>query len=160
MADPITDVGGEAAFPTRFSGPGQSPGFLLWQATNAWQRRIRAVLEPLEVTHVQFVLLASLGWLTREGGAPTQADLARQAHTDVMMTSQVLRALEARALVTRTPAPTDARARLLALTDAGRALVARALPLVEAADLAFFAEAGVAAADAIAVLRPLAGMAG
>jgi len=155
MAD-ATDGSAERGFPTRFSGPGTSPGFLLWQATNAWQRRIRAVLEPLEVTHVQFVLLASLGWMGRKGESPTQADLARLARTDVMMTSQVLRALEARALVTRTPAPHDARARLLALTDAGRALVARALPLVEAADVAFFAEAGVPAADAVAVLGPLA----
>jgi DNA-binding MarR family transcriptional regulator len=59
-----------------------------------------------------------------------------------MMTSQVLRALEARGLVTRAPHPDDARARVLAPTDAGRRAVSRALPVVEDADAAFFAAAG------------------
>src|SRR3546814_15453085 len=40
--------------------PENSPGFLLWQVTNQWQRRLRATLEPLGLTHVQFVLLAGL----------------------------------------------------------------------------------------------------
>jgi hypothetical protein len=37
-----------------------SPGLLLWRATLRWQRRIVAALKPLGLTHVQFVLLASL----------------------------------------------------------------------------------------------------
>ncbi|MDB4947957.1 MAG: transcriptional regulator SlyA [Gemmatimonadetes bacterium] len=149
-----TDVG---CFSSRFAGPAESPGLLLWQATNAWQRKVRAALEPVGVTHVQFVLLASIGWMEHAGGAPTQAALARHARTDAMMTSQVLRALETRGLVTRTPAPHDARVRLLALTDAGRTLVARALPRVEAADVAFFAAAGAELGETVALLRRLAG---
>ena len=41
-----------------FESPDDSPGFLLWQVTNLWQRRIRAALEPLGLTHVQFVFVA------------------------------------------------------------------------------------------------------
>lgn len=59
--------------------PEQSPGFLLWRATLSWQRRIRSVLEPRQLTDVQFVLLASLGgWPTttmsrlRRSGLPTK----------------------------------------------------------------------------------------
>jgi DNA-binding MarR family transcriptional regulator len=95
------------------------------------------------LTHVQFVLLASLWWLTDHGdGPPTQARLAAQAGTDPMMTSQVLRRLEARGLLTRAPDPADSRARQLHLTSAGLALVARALADVEAADDEYFAAVG------------------
>jgi hypothetical protein len=42
----------------RFGAPERSPGFVLWRAMLAWQRRIRAALAPYELTHVQFVMLA------------------------------------------------------------------------------------------------------
>lgn len=45
---------------TRYpDGPATSPGFLLWHVTLRWQRAITAALRPLDLTHVQFVLLAS-----------------------------------------------------------------------------------------------------
>jgi DNA-binding MarR family transcriptional regulator len=115
----------------------------LWRVTLAWQRRIRAVLESHELTHVQFVLLASLWWLVdREDDPPTQTRLAQQAGTDPMMTSQVIRRLEARGLLERALDPADSRARRLHLTAAGRALVGRALADVEAADGNYFAPLG------------------
>ena len=123
---------------TRFGGPGQSPGFLLWRATLAWQRAIRAALAPHDLTHVQFVLLASLWWLTERDQPPTQAALAAQAGTDAMMTSQVVRRLEQAGLLERRPHPRDTRARQLALTPAGRARLTGALADVEAADAEFF----------------------
>jgi DNA-binding MarR family transcriptional regulator len=58
------------------------------------------------------------------------------------MTSQVLRALESRALLRRLPHPTDARARALTLTEEGRALADRAVKVVESCDAAFFAALG------------------
>jgi DNA-binding MarR family transcriptional regulator len=125
---------------TRFGAPERSPGFLLWRATLAWQRRIRAALEPHGLTHVQFVLLASLWWAEdHEQQAPTQARLAAQAGTDQMMTSQVLRRLEARGLLHRAADASDTRARRLRLTPAGRELIARALADVESADAHHFA---------------------
>jgi len=104
----------------------------LWRVTLSWQRRIRSVLEPYELTHVQFVLLTSLWWLAdHEDQPPTQARLAQHAGTDPMMTSQVTRKLETRKLLERALDPTDSRARRLHLTAAGRAVVARALKDVE-----------------------------
>lgn len=86
------------------------------------------------------MLLASLWWLTNLGDTePTQAHLADHARTDPMMTSQVLRKLEARGLLTRTQHPRDSRARVLHLTRAGTRLVARALADVEGADEEYFA---------------------
>ena len=120
-----------------------SLGFLLWHATLRWQRLIAAALRPLELTHVQFVLLAVLWWFTEvRGERPTQRALADQAGTDRMMTSQVLRALERRGLVERPAHPTDARARELGLTSAGSALALRAIVVVEEVDRRYFAAVG------------------
>jgi DNA-binding MarR family transcriptional regulator len=126
---------------TRHSTPDDSPGFLLWQVTNRWQAAQRAALQPFGLTHVQFVLLASLTWLDLDGPV-TQRRLAEHAATDPMMTSQVLRVLEARGLVKRAPHPNDKRARALTVTRAGRSLANRAVVAVEACDDAFFAVLG------------------
>jgi DNA-binding MarR family transcriptional regulator len=116
----------------------ESPGFLLWQVTMLWQRRIAAVLRPHALTQVQFALLASLLWLSRTESAITQAMLARHAKLDAMMTSQVLRTLEANGLVERDAHPSDTRAKILTLTKKGRVLTWKMVPLVEQADAFFF----------------------
>jgi DNA-binding MarR family transcriptional regulator len=119
-----------------------SLGFLLWHATLRWQRAIAAALKPLGLTHVQFVLLAVLWWyVTVRKEQPSQRALAEQAGTDPMMTSQVVRALERKKLLTREPDPTDSRARRLNLTPTGRRLARRAIDVVEAVDDEFFAAA-------------------
>ena len=108
---------------TRYpQGPAASLGFLLWHLTLAWQRAVTAVLEPLGLTHVQFVLLACTWWLSRQGQVPNQLQLARQAGTDVKMTSQVVRRLEAKGLLDRQVDPGDSRARRLRLTAKGQRL--------------------------------------
>jgi DNA-binding MarR family transcriptional regulator len=133
--------------------PAESPGFLLWHATLRWQREIAAALAPLDLTHVQFVLLACTWWLNEHGREPNQLAVASQAGTDVKMTSQVLRSLERKGLVERTVDPDDARARRVRATRKGARLAPRAIDAVERADAAFFA--GVDAATARRVLRKL-----
>ncbi len=118
--------------------PGESPGFLLWRATLRWQRATAAVLRPCGLTHVQFVLLASTWWLGEQGEAPSQRQLAEHCGTDPMMTSQVVRRLEAGGLITRQPDPADSRARRLGVTSAGRDLAVRAIAAVESGDRAYF----------------------
>lgn len=116
-----------------------SPGLQLWRVTLRWQRSVTAALAPFKLTHVQFVLLASIGWLNEHGVEPSQAALAAHAGTDVAMTSQVLRALETKGLVTRAPDPTDARARVLRLTAPGTRLIGPAVAAVEEVDRALLA---------------------
>jgi DNA-binding MarR family transcriptional regulator len=124
---------------TRYAeGPASSPGFLLWHLTLAWQRALAAVLEPLGLTHVQFVLLACAWWLGEQGRVPNQRELARQAGTDVKMTSQVVRKLEAKGLLDREVDPGDTRARRLRLTREGASLAQRAITAVEQVDARFF----------------------
>jgi DNA-binding MarR family transcriptional regulator len=123
--------------------PGDSPGFLLWRASLRWQRLMIGSLRPFGLTHVQFVLLASLWWLTKKAGErPSQRRLAEFATTDPMMTSQVLRALERKGLVMRSPHPTDSRARELGVTPKGEERARQAIATVEAADSEFFSAAG------------------
>jgi DNA-binding MarR family transcriptional regulator len=123
---------------TRFpGGPGESPGFLLWHVTLGWQRAITQALAPLGLTHVQFVLLACTWWLNEQGRIPNQHEVASQAGTDVKMTSEVLRKLESRRLLERSPDTTDARAKTLSVTDEGRSLARRAVEIVEQADADF-----------------------
>jgi DNA-binding MarR family transcriptional regulator len=135
--------------------PDSSPGFLLWHVTLRWQRDMAAALAPLRLTHVQFVLLANTWWLNTHGEWPNQLTVAQRAGTDVKMTSQVLRTLEAKGLLTRDVDPADTRARRLRVTDAGADLAARAIDAVEAADAAFFAATPDVSA-LITLLRPLA----
>jgi DNA-binding MarR family transcriptional regulator len=122
--------------------PAESPGLLLWRVTLRWQRQVTAALKPLDLTHVQFVLLASTWWLTRIAGEiPNQRAVAELAGTDPMMTSQVLRALASRGLIKRERDSDDGRAFLLGVSDDGAALASRAVRTVEAVDEAFFAAA-------------------
>ena len=119
-----------------------SPGFSLWQVSSLWQKKINAGLRTFDLTHAQFVLLASLLWLG-DGGEPlTQAVLASHAKMDTMMASNVLRTLESKGLVARNSHPTDARAKSLALTTKGRKLAEQAVPVVENIDRDFFASLG------------------
>jgi DNA-binding MarR family transcriptional regulator len=135
--------------------PDDSPGFLLWHVTLRWQRDIAAALAPLDLTHVQFVLLATTWWLNSQGEDPNQLSVATQAGTDVKMTSQVLRKLEAKALIRREIDPADTRARKLRVTDRGAELAQQAIAIVETADAAFFHTIPDPAA-LLAMLRPLA----
>ncbi len=121
---------------TRYGRPDDSPGLMLWHLTNSWQRSIRTALAPHQLTHVQFVLLATLA--SMQPTQATQKQLADAAATDVMMTSQVIRGLESRGLVTRSPHPTDGRAVLLTPTSEGAAVIDAANSAVEEADERFF----------------------
>ena len=123
---------------SQFAVPEDSPGFLLWQVTHLWQRYVESALSQLDITHMQFVLLASIGWLTRNGEWVTQVQVAEFCKIDVMLTSQVVRKLEHKQLIQRLPHPTDTRAKVLIVTTVGEQILAQALPLIEQLDAQFF----------------------
>ena len=89
-----------------------STGFLLWQVTNLWQREIKKALVPFDLTHSQFVLMASIYWLTLQKQAVTQIVLSAHTKIDPMTTSTVLRTLQTKGLVSRAEHATDTRAKL------------------------------------------------
>ena len=103
-----------------------------------WLAQLRAALVSLELTHAQCRLLIATAWLGSRSQHVRQSDIAAEAGMDPVMTSEVLRALEARQLISRAQHPTDRRAKSISVTEAGGSLADRALRLVEAAEETFF----------------------
>ncbi|MGO4713671.1 MarR family winged helix-turn-helix transcriptional regulator [Bradyrhizobium sp. 2TAF24] len=141
--------------PSKVSGPAESPGFLLWKISNAWQRRQRQALQPYGLTHSQFVVLAAATWFGASEPL-TQARVAQLTGIDPMTTSQVLRALETAGLIARGDHPTDPRAKAIAVTRVGRELVRKAVVVVEACDAAFFAPVEADTARLLKLFQALA----
>ncbi|WP_316849495.1 MarR family winged helix-turn-helix transcriptional regulator [Pedobacter agri] len=123
----------------QFKTPNDSPGYLLGQLTMLWQRKLKKVLDPLDLTQTQFVLLAALGWLSKTNSEVTQIDIANQSNTDRMMVSKVLRTLQEKGFVTRQEHETDTRAKTIRLTPDGENVLQKGLVEVENADKVFFA---------------------
>ena len=116
----------------------ESTGFLLWQVTNLWQREIKKALEKYELTHSQFVLLASIHWLTLDKQSVTQILLSKHTKIDPMTTSTVLRTLQTKGLIKRQEHETDTRAKTVGLTDIGLKNIKKAIKTVEQFDKQFF----------------------
>jgi len=95
------------------------------RAARALARRFDAELRPLELTNGQFSLLMSLNRPTPAGMAGV-ADLLAMDRTTLTAN---LKPLERRGLLTVSADPDDRRSRQLRLTDAGRVLLAKAVPI-------------------------------
>ncbi|MEJ1231142.1 MAG: MarR family winged helix-turn-helix transcriptional regulator [Galbitalea sp.] len=125
------------ALQSEFADADESTGLMLWRVTNAWQAAPAPRPQTVRAHPCAVRATRSLTWI--ESDAPvTQQSLAGHAGTDPMMTSQVLRTLEAAALIERMPHPHDRRARVLTATPAGRDLANRANGAVESCDHDFF----------------------
>jgi DNA-binding MarR family transcriptional regulator len=116
----------------------ESSGFLLWQVTNLWQREIKKALEQYGLTHSQFVLMASIHWLTIHEKDVTQIVLSAHTKIDPMTTSTVLRTLQKKELIQRQEHLTDTRAKTVRLTDEGIKMIKEAVVTVEKFDKDFF----------------------
>lgn len=118
-------------------GPKQSPGFLLWHVSTSWRSSIEAVLKTLGLTHPQFVVLATTGWLTRNGELVNQVSIGKMAGLDPNTNSQIIKGLELKGLIKRVKS-SDSRAKNVSLTSVGSNILGKALPAVENADAKFF----------------------
>ncbi|SHL11477.1 MarR family winged helix-turn-helix transcriptional regulator [Flavobacterium chilense] len=118
--------------------PDDSSGFLLWQVTNLWQREIKKALEQYNITHSQFVLMASIHWLTLHKQEVTQIILSSHTKIDPMTTSTVLRTLQQKKFIKRQEHATDTRAKIVVLTDIGKEIAKKAIVTVEDFDKKFF----------------------
>jgi DNA-binding MarR family transcriptional regulator len=129
--------------------PAESRGALVERVATEWQHAVRAALQPLDLTHAQFRLLVAASWLSARQEAVRQSEIAGLANTDPVMTSEVLRTLEARGLILRGPHPSDRRARAVTVTGAGGQLADRAARLMDVVEAKFF-ERGMAAFGGLA----------
>lgn len=120
--------------PFGFAKPKDSPGFLLWQTTMEWQRRIKRALEPYGLSHGQFVILALLLWLKENEHVPTQALIAEWSKLDKMTVSKSLKKLSSAGFIWRHELPEDTRAKSVMLSTLGNDLVYKLAPIIEAID--------------------------
>jgi DNA-binding MarR family transcriptional regulator len=115
-----------------------SLGHRLKLAHHAWGRHLDAALRPLGLTYLQYYALAAIEVFRERRETPSQVRIAAYLEVDAMMMSKILRLLEDRGYVTRSPHPGDPRANALSLTAAGSTLVRAASPVARAAHATFF----------------------
>jgi DNA-binding MarR family transcriptional regulator len=124
-----------------FKYPDKSPGFLLWQLTNHWQRLQRSALSKMGLTHGQFVVLANVLWLSSlPDNIVTQQQVGDHAKIDKMSMSDLVPTLIEKKLLQRFSHKNDKRAYSLKLTTKGHKQVLKAIPIVEGIDKIFFAK--------------------
>lgn len=125
----------------------ESVGLVFLRVYNRWHGELQRRLKAVGVTHPQFVILATLGYLTQFSEEITQVMLAGMAGMDVMSVSQILILLEKRGDVRRRAHSRDTRANVIRLTPQGAEKMGRALPVVEEVDRLFFGSLGEAGAE-------------
>jgi len=88
----------------------------------------RPVLEPMGLTHPQYLVMLSLWDNAKAGGEPLSVkDIARLLQMDSATLSPMLKRLQAQGLITRERSETDERTTRVELTPAGRNLRRQAL---------------------------------
>jgi DNA-binding MarR family transcriptional regulator len=123
----------------KFIKPEDSPGFLLWQLTNEWQRQQRKALAKVGLTHAQFVVLAGVLWLSSlPKNTVTQKQVSELSKIDKMSMSDLVVTLLQKKMLKRSSHYRDKRAYSLVLTEMGRRVVLKAIPIVEGIDAKFF----------------------
>jgi DNA-binding MarR family transcriptional regulator len=95
------------------------------RAARALARRFDDALRPFELTNGQFSLLLSLN----RPEPPPMGPVASLLAMDRTTLTAALKPLERRGLVEIAHDPNDRRSRILILTDEGRKLLARAVPV-------------------------------
>jgi DNA-binding MarR family transcriptional regulator len=126
---------------SRYSVPADSVGFLLRQLFMQWRQPLEAELAKIDLTHMQFVLLMGLGWLTRNGEGANQQKLSDFCKISRALASQTLSTLIRKKLVSRKSDPNDRRSNIITLTAAGEQRIREAVPILEAAEDGFLADA-------------------
>lgn len=126
--------------PFGFDTPEESPGFLLWQTTMIWQRQIKRALEEYNISHAQFVIMATLMWFESHGYDTTQILIANQTKLDKMTVSKSLKKLVSLGFANRIEHEVDTRAKNVWLTEKGKDLVRILVPIIEGIDSDFFSK--------------------
>ena len=122
--------------------PEEYIGFMLWQASNVWQRLMKSDMKEFSATYTQFIILFSIMYLSHKNRTINQKLIARHAKLDIMTVSDVLKTLVAKELVIRTINPKDRRNKSLRVSETGAQLVYKTFYKVESSDTQFFSVLG------------------
>ncbi|WP_285643843.1 MarR family transcriptional regulator [Lentzea sp. NBRC 102530] len=105
-----------------------TPGHLVWRLAMKWRTAVDRALDPLGLTHAQYVVLSSLAALDR----PSQRELADHTGLEPLYVSKLARSLEAAGFITRVRDTVDTRTMRLALSPRGLEVVEPAIATVRA----------------------------
>ena len=105
---------------------------------NKWHSIIKKELKKMNLTRPQFVVLASLAYLSQDNNEVTQVMISKLSGIDVMTVSQILNLLEKNDFVKRKEHSRDTRAKAVILNKKGEKVLQKAVPLVEQIDEIFF----------------------
>jgi len=126
-----------------FADPEENAGFLMWQVSMSWQRKLKNGLDKIGITHAQFMLLAALQYIGTQKNIVSQQDLAKHCRIDKMMTSKILRILQKKGLLSRKRNKMDTRSKTLALSEEGENILNQALKIVDKVDTDFTISLGL-----------------
>jgi len=145
-------------FPSQFASNAEaSVGLIFMKVYNSWHSEVKAALEPVNLTHPQFVVLTVLGYLNKNEPSQhiSQKRIATFSDIDAMTVSQIVALLEKKGLLFRRPHPLDSRARSLSVSETGWNTLTAAIPLVEAVDHKFFGVLGEGQNTLMTLLKTL-----
>ncbi|MFT3689457.1 MarR family winged helix-turn-helix transcriptional regulator [Paenirhodobacter sp.] len=114
---------------TRALSPADMICYSIYSANHALTRTYRGLLDPLGLTYPQYLVLTVL-WAAPEPLAVKT--IGAQLRLDSGTLTPLVKRLEAGGYVSRARNPRDERETLVSLTDAGRALEARAAHVPDA----------------------------
>jgi len=120
--------------------PDEHLGFLLTQVSFLKQRIINAALKEIDITYIQFVILAGVLELGEQEEFISQQTIASKRRLDKAMVSTVVKSLIARKLMLRQPHPADKRAYILSLTAEGETKALRGKEIALEIDKKFFVD--------------------
>ena len=118
----------------------ESTGFLFWQLSTLWQRKIKEVLAPFKLTHTQYVILAVIEDLQESVNNINQKQISDISTIDVMTVSSTLRLLERKKFITRKKSKIDTRAYTIINSKRGSSILIKAIKEVEKVDILFFSQ--------------------
>ncbi len=132
--------------------PTESTGFLVARVAHQLQQKVQEFLDEagIEITAQEITILTVVAHLQK----PEQMKrLAEKCGRDATTVSRQIGALEKAGLVKRSRSPDDGRFHVVSITNKGKRLVERTIPLT--LDLRKRAMSGISAADATALSQNL-----
>lgn len=133
----------ESQYPFNMKHLEDNPGFLLWKVTGIWQQKQKRELEEKHnISHSQYVILASIFWLRLHEEEVTQVILSHYTKIEPMTVSVILKGLQKTGYIFRQPHPIDTRAKVVYLTEEGKEFITDVITSIEAIDRNFFKALG------------------
>lgn len=131
------------------------PGYLLWQVSKLWQRKLNSALADLKLSSTQAVILINVPRLNQEKQVVTQMLLAEVTKVDRMTISQSIRTLERKGLVKRVVALRNKRAYHVELSEVGGEVAMQAVKRIITAHEAFFSSLADKTGEYVALTQQL-----